>query len=137
VSVAAYREPVSRIIAAATADDFGWQRLAELTDSFGSRLSGSDGLTHAIAWSVDRMKKDGLDNVRTEPVMVPHWVRGVERGEILGTPPQKLDVLGLGGTVPTPAGGLEGGCWWSARSTSCAPARPRSRDGSCCSTSLT
>ena len=28
------------------------------------------------------MKADGLENVRTEPVMVPRWVRGHERAEL-------------------------------------------------------
>ena len=37
----AYREPASRIIGAAMADTFAWHRLAELSDSFGPRLSGS------------------------------------------------------------------------------------------------
>jgi carboxypeptidase Q len=105
--LAPYRAPASRLIAAATADDFAWQRLAELTDTFGSRFSGSQNLERAIAWSVDRMKKDGLDNVRAEPVIVPNWVRGAEHAELLLPTRRPLPVLGLGGTVPTPAGGVE------------------------------
>jgi hypothetical protein len=42
-----------------------------LTDTFGHRLSGSDPLEKAIDWAVAAMKKDGLENVRKEPVMVP------------------------------------------------------------------
>ena len=71
-----YRDTAARLIKAATADDFAWQRLAELTDTYGNRLSGSENLTRAIAWAAETMKKDGLENVRTEQVMVPHWVRG-------------------------------------------------------------
>ena len=40
------------MIAAATADQFAWTRLALLTDTFGHRLSGSRALEDAIAWSV-------------------------------------------------------------------------------------
>ena len=69
-----------RLIKAATADDFAWRRLAELTDTFGARLSGSQNLARAIRWSVQTMKADGLENVHTEPVMVPQWVRGREAG---------------------------------------------------------
>ncbi len=105
--LAPYRDVSTRLIIAATADDFAWQRLAELTDTFGSRLSGSENLTRAIAWSVDRMKKDGLENVHTEAVMVPHWVRGAESAEIVSPPRHRLDVIGLGGSVPTPPSGIE------------------------------
>ena len=47
----AYREPVSKILAEATKDDFAWQRLAYLTDTFGNRLAGSQALTDAIEWA--------------------------------------------------------------------------------------
>jgi carboxypeptidase Q len=97
-----------RLIAAATADDFAWQRLAELTDTFGHRLSGSESLELAGKWAAAAMTLDGLDNVHAEPVMVPRWVRGRESAEIVGSPGQSLSVLGLGGTVATPAGGIEG-----------------------------
>ena len=101
------REDASRLIKAATADDFAWQRLAELTDTYGHRLSGSENLTRAVDWAVRTMKADGLENVRTERVMVPHWVRGREVAEIVDPPRHELPILGLGGTAPTPPGGLE------------------------------
>jgi carboxypeptidase Q len=101
------RDDVTRLIRAASADDFAWQRLAELTDTHGSRLSGSENLSRAIEWAVRTMKADGLENVRTERVMVPSWVRGREAAEIVDPPRQAIPVLGLGGTVPTPPGGLE------------------------------
>ena len=53
------------------------------------------------------MKNDGLENVRTERVMVPRWVRGVESAEIVEPPRHPIVMLGLGGTVATPPGGLE------------------------------
>ena len=104
----AYRETATRLIKAATADDFAWQRLAELTDTHGNRLSGSENLGRAIAWSVEAMKKDGLENVHTEKVMVPKWTRGRESAEIIDPPRHPLAILGLGGTVATPPGGVEG-----------------------------
>jgi carboxypeptidase Q len=103
----AYRDTATRLIKAATADDFAWQRLAELTDTYGNRLSGSDNLGRAVAWAAETMKKDGLDNVHTEKVMVPKWTRGRESGEIVDPPQHTLTILGLGGTVATPPGGLE------------------------------
>src|ERR1051325_11455481 len=104
----AYRDTAARLIKAATADDFAWQRLAELTDTYGNRLSGSDNLGRAVAWAAETMKKDGLDNVHTEKVMVPKWTRGRESAEIIDPPRHTLSILGLGGTIATPPGGLEG-----------------------------
>ena len=103
----AYREPASRIIGAAMADTFAWHRLAELSDSFGPRLSGSPQLEGAIRWALDEMLADGLENVHLEPVMVPHWVRGQERARIVRPAKQELVMLGLGGSIATPPGGLE------------------------------
>jgi carboxypeptidase Q len=105
--LAPYRDVAARLMKAATADDFAWHRLAELTDTFGHRLSGSANLAGAIDWAVDAMKKDGLDHVHTERVMVPRWVRGNESAEIVGSPDQPLSILGLGGTVATPPAGTE------------------------------
>src|SRR4029453_14651496 len=72
----AYRDTATRLIKAATADDFAWQRLAELPDAYGSRLSGSENLSRAITWAAETMKKDGLENVRTEQGMVARGVGG-------------------------------------------------------------
>src|SRR5688572_8706686 len=101
------REDATRLAKAATADDFAWQRLAELTDAYGNRLSGSENLTRAVEWAARTMKADGLENVRTERVMVPHWVRGREAAEIVEPPRHNVPILGLGGTAPTPSGGIE------------------------------
>ena len=102
-----YRTTAAQLIHESTRDDFAWRRLAELTDTFGHRLSGSENLERAIAWAEETMKRDGLQNVRTEPVMVPKWVRGRERAEILNPPHHPMAMLGLGGSVATPAGGIE------------------------------
>ena len=104
---AKYREVATRIIAAAQADSAGaWNRIAELTDTFGHRLSGSVALEQAIDWTMATMKRDGLDNVRKDPVMVPHWVRGAESLELVSPRRQLLPMLGLGGSIATPAGGI-------------------------------
>jgi len=101
----AYREPAARIITAARADRGAYQKLAHLTDRIGHRLSGSPELERAIAWAAQAMKDDGHD-VRTEPVMVPHWVRGAEDAAITAPIQRPLHLIGLGGTVATPRGGI-------------------------------
>lgn len=102
-----YREPANRIIGEALGDQFGWNRLAELTDRFGPRLSGTPQLEAAIRWAADQMRADGLENVHTIPVMVPRWVRGHEQLEIVGENPRRLAMLGLGGSVGTDPDGVE------------------------------
>jgi len=102
-----YRPIAQRLITEAQSNDFTWQRLAELTDTFGNRLSGSETLEQAIDWAVATMKTDGFDNVHKEPVMVPKWVRGAESLELVTPVKQKLVMLGLGNAVGTPAGGIE------------------------------
>lgn len=103
-----YREPASRLIGDAMSTPFAWDRLAFLGDTFGNRLSGSQALEDAIQWAVAEMKKDGLENVHTEPVKVPHWVRGQESAEIVAPRRHRLVMLGLGNSVGTPAAGIEG-----------------------------
>jgi carboxypeptidase Q len=103
----AYRRDAGRLIKAATADDFAWRRLATLTDRYGPRLTGSDNLAAAIVWALAELKSDGLEEVRAEPVLVPRWVRGHESAEIIASPSQPIPILGLGGSVPTPADGVE------------------------------
>ena len=101
-----YREPASRIISRALKDSAAWNRLATLTETFGHRFSGSESLERAIDWTLAEMKKDGLDAVRGEPVMVPRWVRGAESIELVSPRHQVLPMLGLGGSIATPAAGI-------------------------------
>lgn len=101
-----YRAAADRIIAAALADSAAYDRLAELADRFGHRFSGSDALEAAIDWIVAEMGRDGLANVRGEPVMVPVWVRGAESAALVAPRAQPLPMLGLGGSVATPPGGI-------------------------------
>ena len=106
VKIDNYRAAAGRIIGAALTSDRAYTRLAHLTDHIGHRLSGSKGLERAIEWAVSEMQRDGLDNVRKEKVMVPHWVRGEESLEMLTPLPRKLTMLGLGNSVGTPAEGI-------------------------------
>ncbi|HEV2828205.1 MAG TPA: M28 family metallopeptidase, partial [Pyrinomonadaceae bacterium] len=101
-----YRAPAGRIIGAALTSNKAYERLSYLTDRIGHRLSGSKSLERAIAWAIVEMTNDGLDNVHSEKVMVPHWVRGEESLEMTSPGSQKLAMLGLGNSVGTPAAGI-------------------------------
>lgn len=104
----AYRDAARRIIAAATADHRAYERLGELVDGFGPRLSGSVALERAHDWILEEMRSDGLENVAADPVMVPHWVRGEESLELVLPRAKAMPMLGLGGSVATPPGGIRG-----------------------------
>lgn len=101
-----YKDVSSRIIAAALADQDGYAKLSYLCDRIGNRLSGSDSLNAAIEWAAAQMKRDGLENVATPAVKVPHWVRGREDAAMVKPVSHSLTMLGLGGSVATPAEGI-------------------------------
>src|SRR5258708_3554182 len=101
-----YRDSAQRLIAAALDDTEGLSRLQYLCDRIGNRLSGSASLERAIDWAAAEMKRAGLENVRTPPVKVPHWVRGRESALMLAPVEKPLTMLGLGMSVGTPKEGI-------------------------------
>ncbi|MCU1284276.1 MAG: peptidase [Acidobacteriales bacterium] len=96
---------------AALHSDYGYEKLAYLTDSIGPRLSGSPQHTAAAEYVAAEMRKLGLD-VHLEAATVHHWIRGEERGELTTYPgqpqslPQKIVLTALGGSSATSASGL-------------------------------
>ena len=102
----ALRQASERLKAEAFRTQGAYSDLAWLCDRIGHRLAGSPQLDQAIAWTQGRLKAAGLTNVHAEPVLVPHWARGRESAELLLPTPHRINLLGLGGSVGTPAGGL-------------------------------
>jgi carboxypeptidase Q len=105
-TLSAYRTLADSLIRAATRDSAAYVRLGQLVDGFGHRLSGSAGLEAAIDWILVEMKRDGLENVRGERVLVPRWVRGEESAVLVRPRRAPLHMLGLGGSVATPKRGI-------------------------------
>src|ERR1700722_1377920 len=101
-----YKDVSLQIIAAALADQDGYAKLSYLCDRIGNRLSGSPALNDAIQWAAAQMKRDGLENVTTSAVKVTHWVRGREEASLVAPVSHTLTMLGLGGSVATPADGI-------------------------------
>lgn len=102
----AYRATAQKLIDAALKDDGGMDKMTWLCDRIGHRLSGSPGYDQAVQWAAEQMKRDGLENVRTPPVKVPHWVRGAETVEMVHPRVKPIAMLGLGGSVGTPKDGI-------------------------------
>jgi carboxypeptidase Q len=91
----------------ALADDTAYELIRSLTTEVGPRLAGSTGDLRAVEWSVATLKALGFSNVRAEPVTVPRWIRGEAAAEITAPWPQLLVVAALGGSIGTPAEGIE------------------------------
>ena len=100
-----------RIRDAAMSSNFAYERLADLTDRIGPRLSGSPGAAAAVEQVAAALRASGLQ-VSLQPVKAPHWVRGIETAELVGYPgrpgdlTQRVSLTALGGASATPAGGL-------------------------------
>ncbi|MFT5304350.1 MAG: carboxypeptidase Q [Mariniblastus sp.] len=104
--VADYQATAQKIIAAGRKGNDSYLKLQELCDDIGNRLSGSPSLDQAIEWAQKSMKADGHENVRSEAVTIRKWVRGNESCELVKPRAMKIDMLGLGWSVGTPADGI-------------------------------
>jgi Peptidase family M28/PA domain len=101
-----YRDVAAQLIGAAFVDEGGWEKLSYLTTRIGNRLSGSASLEQAVQWVLERMKAEGLENPRLQPVKVPHWVRGRESARVVAPVEKTLNILGLGSSVGTGPNGV-------------------------------
>lgn len=96
---------------AALASDYAYNQVAHLCNNIGPRLSGSPQAAQAVDYVAAQLRQLGLE-VQLEKVMVPHWVRGVEAGELVefkGQAPnttQKIVLTALGSSVSTPPEGV-------------------------------
>jgi hypothetical protein len=100
-------ERCQALVARALDDNRAIALLRSLTGTAPKRLSGSPGADTAVQWALATMRELGFDNVRAEPCLVPHWVRGDEHAAIVAPSPLPLRVTALGGSIGTPAGGIE------------------------------
>lgn len=104
-------DQLAAIKSAALSDDYAYRQLAHLTENIGPRLSGSLQANAAAEYVANELRQLGLE-VKLEPVKVPHWVRGAETAELTDFPGQAADtrqkivLTALGGSVATPADGL-------------------------------
>src|ERR1700749_3432759 len=102
---------MERLRYATMKDAYAYNELHHLTDNIGPRLAGSPQAQKAVEYVAAEMKALGAEG-QLEKKTVPHWVRGVETGELVswsgmaeGTT-QKIVLTALGGSVATAADGL-------------------------------
>jgi Zn-dependent M28 family amino/carboxypeptidase len=105
------RQPTYETAAAlrdrALADTTAWDLTADLTTSVGPRLVGSPGMARAKDWAVKTFEKLGFTNIKVEEFAKPSWTRGGESAVMTAPYDLPLSIIGLGGSVPTPAKGIE------------------------------
>jgi len=103
---------MGRVRDAAMQDSYALTELRHLTDNIGPRLSGSPQAQQAVDYVAAEMRALGAQ-VQLEKTVVPHWVRGVETGELVSWPgqapgtTQKIVLTALGGSGATPAEGTQ------------------------------
>jgi Zn-dependent M28 family amino/carboxypeptidase len=88
-------------------DRTAWDVTEDLTTTIGPRIVGSPAMARAKDWSVAKFKALGFTNVKVEEFAKPSWTRGAESAQLTAPYPLKLDIVGLGRTVPTPPEGIE------------------------------
>lgn len=84
-----------------------YQLVEELTTDIGPRLAGSPADAKAVEWATKRLNSLGFDKVWTEEFTTPFWQRGHARLDVLSDSPQSLVLTALGGSIGTPASGIE------------------------------
>jgi carboxypeptidase Q len=93
---------MGRLRDTALQDSYALAELRHLTDNIGPRLSGSPQAQQAVEYVAAETRASGAQ-VQLEKTIVPHWVRGVETGEVLGWPGQTAGTTQK--IVPTALGG--------------------------------
>lgn len=92
-----------------TRDDRGcYSLIADFTDHFPRRISGSESLEKGLDWLIDKMKAEGWD-VKTQSVMVPNWKRGKESLSMTQPMSRPMQFCGLGGSIGTNGNPLTAG----------------------------
>lgn len=99
-----YTSDINMLIAAMKTDKFkgkSYDRLAYLSDTYGPRMWGSPTLELAIEEVRKMAVAEGFENVRLEPVLnFTRWIRKNESLTLLSPRVSKLEVIGIGGSVP-------------------------------------
>lgn len=87
-------------------DDIAYDIVEGLTTEIGPRQAGTEAEARARDWAVAKLAALGFSNIRSEPYMMPTWIRGEETATVVSPFPQKLAVTALGNSGSTGDQGL-------------------------------
>ncbi|XP_050362907.1 carboxypeptidase Q-like [Nymphalis io] len=107
--IASYDTVVKDIIDYAVSGPFKrktYNELEKFVDTFGARPSGSQVLEDSIDYMIQLTREEEINDIVTEELEVPHWIRGTEKLTMLAPRIKDIDLLGLGRSVTTPPEGI-------------------------------
>lgn len=107
VKVAENQDTLAQLQQTALTSDLAYNLVESLTVEVGPRLAGSPKDIIAVNWAMDNLTQLGFDKVYKEAVQVPMWERGEAKARISSPVEQPLVITALGGSVATPAGGIQ------------------------------
>ncbi|KAI8818577.1 uncharacterized protein EV422DRAFT_537578 [Fimicolochytrium jonesii] len=88
-----------------------WDRLAEMTDTYGPRKTGTPGYLKSLKWLRDQLQADDLKIFQQPVPNVPTWTRKDESLTLISNkerPNFDIPVLALGSSFPTSKKGITG-----------------------------
>ncbi|XP_075972684.1 carboxypeptidase Q-like [Anticarsia gemmatalis] len=83
-----------------------YKEYTEFIDKFGARPSGTENLERSIDHMINLTRQHGVNDVTTEELQVPHWVRLHESARMLQPRTKNIAILGFGTSVSTPSEGI-------------------------------
>jgi len=105
---AAGSDDCSRLLAAILGPSPLREKLRQLTDEIGGRVTGSAANRQAVAWALEALREAGVESVHTESFTLPvAWSEGETRVEALEPQPFPLRAVSIAWSPPTPPGGVE------------------------------
>lgn len=104
-----WKDIASSIVGEIIIKGYAYEKLLELSDVIGPRVTGTPEFHKAADWAEEQMKSIGLKNVRKEdwPIKEGTWMRGPSEAYLLAPFKHKISSESMGWTPGTPEGGVE------------------------------
>ncbi len=104
-----WKNTTSAIIGEIIIKGSAYEKLLELSDVVGTRVTGTPEFHKAADWALEQMKDIGLKNVRKEmwPIKEGTWRRGRSEAYLLTPFEHKIHAESMGWTPGTPEGGVQ------------------------------
>lgn len=90
----------------ALASDDALQMLTALSTEVGPRFAGTPNDLAGVDWTRRKLAELGFTDIRTPEIIVPRWVRGEARAEVLAPFPQSMVTVAIGGSIGSADEGL-------------------------------